>query len=311
MLWPDNKDFAFTIIDDTDAGTVENSKPVYDFLYEKGIITTKTVWVFPSRDEFKGESLSDHNYRDFISDLSDKGFEIASHGPGSGDFTSEETINSFEKIKDLVGYHPKIFINHAFNKGNIYWAGSRFSSPISKIFLAAKTIRRDKIAESYGEIVGSPYFWGDYAKKNIKYMRNHVFTGLDTLKYDKHTPFKEKKKDIYSNYWFSSSDGYDCHTFNRLLDPKNVDKLVENHGCAIVYTHFGYGFADKGALNETFKERIEYLYQKNGWFVPAGELLDYLEGNKAKDVYLSSQQKLKLDLKWLLLRIIRKICWRV
>ncbi len=52
--WPDKKNFAFTIVDDTDNGTVENTKPVYDFLYEQGIITTKTVWVYPSRDKFTG-----------------------------------------------------------------------------------------------------------------------------------------------------------------------------------------------------------------------------------------------------------------
>lgn len=52
--WPNNKKFAFTIIDDTDNGTVENTKPVYDFLYKKGIITTKTVWVYPGNVRFFG-----------------------------------------------------------------------------------------------------------------------------------------------------------------------------------------------------------------------------------------------------------------
>ncbi len=33
LKWPLNKDFAFTIIDDTDNSTVQNIKPIYDFLY--------------------------------------------------------------------------------------------------------------------------------------------------------------------------------------------------------------------------------------------------------------------------------------
>jgi hypothetical protein len=54
LKWPLNKDFAFTIIDDTDNSTVQNIKPIYDFLYSKEILTTKTVWVFEPKDNFSG-----------------------------------------------------------------------------------------------------------------------------------------------------------------------------------------------------------------------------------------------------------------
>lgn len=50
IQWPNNKKFASTIVDDTDNGTIENTKPIYDFLYEHGLIITKTVWVYPPRD---------------------------------------------------------------------------------------------------------------------------------------------------------------------------------------------------------------------------------------------------------------------
>ena len=51
MTWPNGKRFAFTIIDDTDKSTVENIKPVYDYLYSHGLKTTKTVpgTAFPDR----------------------------------------------------------------------------------------------------------------------------------------------------------------------------------------------------------------------------------------------------------------------
>ena len=39
MTWPNGKQFAFTIIDDTDKSTVENIKPVYDYLYSHGLKT--------------------------------------------------------------------------------------------------------------------------------------------------------------------------------------------------------------------------------------------------------------------------------
>lgn len=44
MLFPEQKRFAFSILDDTDDATVENVKPVYDTLMEYGFRTTKTAW---------------------------------------------------------------------------------------------------------------------------------------------------------------------------------------------------------------------------------------------------------------------------
>lgn len=44
-FWPDGKSFALTIIDDTDKSTLENTPLVYDYLYLRGILTTKSVWV--------------------------------------------------------------------------------------------------------------------------------------------------------------------------------------------------------------------------------------------------------------------------
>ena len=42
--FPNNKKFAFTILDDTDLSTVENVGPVYRLLAELDMRTTKSVW---------------------------------------------------------------------------------------------------------------------------------------------------------------------------------------------------------------------------------------------------------------------------
>ena len=42
--FPDGRQFAFTIIDDTDVATVENVAPMYALLERLGMRTTKTVW---------------------------------------------------------------------------------------------------------------------------------------------------------------------------------------------------------------------------------------------------------------------------
>jgi len=88
LTFPDGKSFAFTIVDDTDMATLESSKPVYDLLHRYGLRTTKTVWVLAGTEMHhspnSGASLSDPDYRAFILDLQQRGFEIALHGVRAG-----------------------------------------------------------------------------------------------------------------------------------------------------------------------------------------------------------------------------------
>ena len=90
MNYPQGKKFAFTIIDDTDNDVIINTRPVYDYLTKLGMKTTKTVWVYPSRDRFKGLSLANYRYRQYVNKLRRDGFEIALHGVGSGKFTRNQ-----------------------------------------------------------------------------------------------------------------------------------------------------------------------------------------------------------------------------
>ena len=72
MIWPNNKKFAFTIIDDTDQSTLYNVKPIYDFLSKIGMRTTKSVWSLNS-PQYKissindfGETCEDDKYLDWL-----------------------------------------------------------------------------------------------------------------------------------------------------------------------------------------------------------------------------------------------------
>jgi len=176
VTWPNEKRFAFTIIDDTDFATSKNIKPVYDYLYKRGLKTTKTVWCYPSRDRFKGETLTDLEYRLFIESLNKLGYEIAFHGPGSGHFNRKEIINSLNLFKDVIGHYPKMHINHASNPEGLYWGKRRFSALLAKIYDFIKWAQGKSRVVTSGEIENSEYFWGDYAKENIKYIRNRVYS---------------------------------------------------------------------------------------------------------------------------------------
>ena len=74
--FPGDARFAFSVFDDADNATVANVSPVYRLLAAHGILTTKSVWVYPPRGRFGGECLLDPDYR---------GLGPAASGPGFRD----------------------------------------------------------------------------------------------------------------------------------------------------------------------------------------------------------------------------------
>lgn len=302
MIWPLDKDFAFTIIDDTDNSTLQNISLVYNYLASKNIKTTKTIWVYPSRNKYTGQTIQDEQYFKFLLNIKKQGFEIQLHNVGSGNFKRDEILKGFRIFKEKFGKYPTMQINHSTNQDNLYWGYKRFGNVLSILVKVLKY----KTRRFYGDETGSAFFWGDLSKEHIKFIRNRVFNGINTLKYDHQMPFKERKKK-YCNYWFSSSDGQNIEVFNNLISKPNIEKLKREKGLCIVYTHFASGFVDEtGKLNEEFKENIEYLSKQNGWFVPATEILEYLLSKKNNN-HVTKPYINKLDLIWVVNRVLKKI----
>ena len=185
-MFPERKKFAFTVFDDTDNATVANVKPIYDLLHSCGIKTTKSVWVYRSRGFFKGSSLQDAEYLSFINELQDQGFEIGLHNVGDGIFTRQEIRDGLDLFKEKIGYYPRIHANHASNPDNLFWREKRFEWPISLMY---KILSRRK-AERGGESPISNYFWGDFAKQHIRYIRNLTFNGINTIASDPKMPYQ-------------------------------------------------------------------------------------------------------------------------
>lgn len=304
IKWPEQKDFTFTIVDDTDNACVSNIKPVYDLLHECGVYTTKTVWVKPSRDSFTGQCLEDNEYLTFVRKLQDQGFEIALHSVGSGSFKRNEILEALELYKNLIGCYPTIHINHSQNKDSIYWGYERYVLPLRWLY---QIVFREK-KTYYGSNKESDYFWGDTCKQMIQFIRNHSFEGINTLNYDYRMPYRSKQKDKYSNYWFSQSDGSKVDSFNALINKANIDLLEQEHGACLVYTHFAEGFVDgQGRLQPDFEKNIRYLSSKNGWFIPASTLLNYLRNDQTGDGYVNYSYLLRLDILWLYERIRKRL----
>lgn len=288
-LYPDGKNFAFTITDDPDGNSVEKIKPVYELLLENGFKTTMAVWAkesiysngFPEKSGLfdYGDTLQQKPYLDLVKKLHGEGFEIALHTVSGGNDYREYTKEGYEEFKQLFGYYPKINIMHSNNLEDIYWGKNIFNNnlvqQIMEIFLS-----KGRLPFS-GEDEGSPYFWGDIAKEKTRYIRLWGTSNINTLSFNPSMPYHDPRKP-YVNYWFSFSDGYDAKFFNELLTDKNIEKLVKERGVCIAYTHFADGFTvkrDDGqyVVNDTTKIQLKKLSkQKDGWFVPASEILDRL-----------------------------------
>ena len=293
---PNNKKFIFTIIDDTDDAFCEQIKPVYDIIYENGLKTTKTVWVYPVRDHnlSKGHCLQDINYRDFIIDIKNKGFEIALHNVGSGIYFRNEILEGLDYFKEIIGHYPKIHVNRSYNPDNIYCGEKRFSFPFNYLL----RIIYSSYSDFSGEIPESKHFWGDVHKRIIKYSRNYEIDSINTLKYNPYMPYKDDKYEKFSNEWFSSSFAPNQWIFNKMVTKESVDKLEEEGGVCILYTHLGY-YNKHGKVDQGFKEMVSYIGKKNnGLFIPVSEVLEILNKNKIHNgvpAYIPKLKKFKIE----------------
>lgn len=310
ISWPNNAKFAFSIFDDTDNATIANCAPVYDYLITKGVLTTKSVWVYPPRGSYSGSSLNDVAYCEWIKSIQALGVEIGLHNIGDGQFSRAEILSGLDEFEQKIGSAPKVHTNHVSNFDNLYWWELRFVWPISFFYGVSRWLRSRKSLPSGGHDENSDWFWGDAAREKIKYVRNLTFSEINTLARDPAMPWHDPKKP-FVNYWFSSSDGHNARIFNDLLSPENLDKLQSQGGACIVYTHFASGFVDEfGRLDPTFKSRIDDLASRDGWFVPCGELLDHLAQHKARE-NISCWYKFSMNIIWFVERIKKTVRYRM
>jgi len=135
-------------------------------------------------------------------------------------------------------------------------------------------------------------------KKYIKYARNYEIDGLNTIKKIPYIPYRDKVYDEYANYWFASTFASNQWLFNYKVNRESIDQLEKEGGICILYTHLGY-YMQNGIIDKGFREMIEYIGKKDGWFVPVSTVLDFLkEENKHRKIpeYISLFKKKQIQL---------------
>lgn len=277
LRFPNGRRFAFTIIDDTDVATVANVAPLYRLLEELGMRTTKTVWpvACPEGSEhFAGsETLEDPDYREFAAGLQLRGFELTWHGATMESSTRERTARGLEAFRVALGGYPRIHVNHADNRENLYWGAARVDDPLLRTLLALRA--GDVGAPSAGADRDSPYWWGDLCAQHITYARNLTFRCINLARINPSMPYRDPARPLVP-WWFSSSDADSVHEFNALISPRQQDRLEAEGGFCIVATHFGKGFVQDGRVHAETRRLLEALSRRPGWFPTAGTLLDWL-----------------------------------
>jgi len=302
IRWPEGKSFAFTIFDDTDRQVPGNYEKVYDFLRDKGLRTTKSVWPLRGTEEsvHAGGSCEDPDYLKHMLELQRSGFEIGYHGSTYHSVQRPEILRGLDLFRDLFGHDPRTMANHTGQAESIYWGPARITGP-QRWAYNLLTLGRYRKSFS-GHCRESPYFWGDLCRERIEYVRNFITSDINTLKVFPAMPYHDPERP-YVRQWYCSSEGPEVNSFLETISEENQDRLEAEGGACIMYTHFAFGFQDKsGELHPRFRHLIDRLSKKNGWFVPVGTLLDYIRSQRGDQV-ITPAERSRMERQWIMHKI--------
>ncbi|WP_397383913.1 hypothetical protein [Prosthecobacter sp.] len=303
IQWPDGKKFAFTIFDDTDASTVANSAPVYALLRDLGFRTTKSVWALEATEPpvvVGGATCAEDDYRAWALQLQTEGFEIGFHNACCHHSKRERTLAGLRRFEEIFGHPPRSMANHTGCRENLYWGADRVTGLHRFIYQAATLGRKSGFK---GHVEGDEYFWGDICKERIAYARNFVFPDINTLRACPLMPYHDPLRP-WVNEWYASSEGGVLTSFLETLSEENQDRLEAEGGACVMYAHLGKFFRKDGVVSARFRELMERLAAKNGWFVPVSAVLDHIVAQRGHHTLTDSERR-QLERRWLLHKFTR------
>lgn len=299
-LWPGGARFAFTVFDDTDWTTMVNGPPVYDVLSDLGLRVTKSVWptATSGRPRTGGTSCDDPDYLAWVQSLQDVGHEIGYHNASDSPSKRVDTITALDRFAQHFGHHPRIGADHSGNLEAMYSGARRLSGLRSRIYgRAAAAMYHDVDGEFQGHDPESPYFWGDLCHDRIDYWRNFSFSGTNVLRSCPTLPYHDPDRPLVK-WWFASTSAPTLEPFLAVLEPANLDRLEDEAGVCIIYTHFGVDFATDGKLDPRFAPAVAALAARNGWFAPTSAVLDRLRARRGDRVINASERR-QLENRWM------------
>jgi hypothetical protein len=259
--------------------------------------STKTVWPIksPIPPLEGGSTCDDPGYLDWVRSLQAAGFEIALHCVSHSTSARAEVERGLRRFEALFGAPPAVHANHYGCDDNLYWGSARLTGMARVAYDLMTRYRNTRL--SHGHIPGSGVFWGDLCRERVRYVRNFVYPEINTLKACPWMPYHDPLRP-YVAQWFAGAEAAEVNACNAMLNERNQDRLAEDGGACVLYTHFGSGFVRDGVLDARFRALMRRLTGLNGWFVPVSTLLDHIAAQRGPHI-LTSRERAVLEWRWL------------
>jgi hypothetical protein len=268
---------------------------------------TKTVWPVQcpegSRNFSSSQTLEDQAYREFVVDLSRRGFEIASHGATMESSRRERTLSAMERFKGIFGAYPRLHANHSYNQENLHWGVHRVDDPILRALYGRVNGRPPAFYQ--GHVPESVYWWGDFAQRHVEYVRNLTFAGINLLRVNPSMPYRDPSRPLVQ-WWFSAVDAEGADECAVLLRDSEQARLEEEGGVCIVATHLGKGYGSGGRVHSGVERALRSLARRSGWFPPVGELLDWLRRQRQDEILPTGEWR-RMQWRWMRDLAARKV----
>lgn len=288
--YPSGHTFAFTIVHDADSAYSRRLAPLFEEFDALKIKITATAFVFWAswgnegkiwsrwnqiRDPDqaflapKAVPLVDDTERQFYLSIAARGHEIGMHTPSDTSDTTEQLQRGFEYFIRVFGHPPSVYVEHS-TQSNKETLENEGANPRSNYYSLA-------ILKFY-----HPWVWVD-GPLGLPPASEPKYYDLVA---SKGAPFSDESAKHYglekvfmrTGKW-NQADG---DGFLVGYSVANIDDLERNRGLALAYTHLDSKWLDPVThkMRLPIAERLRYLASKNGWFAPAGTILDRVQAMK-------------------------------